>query len=228
MKLAHLALLLLPLTALADGERLPYTCDNGSRIEISFSTHSDGRPQATLHFADEAITLPQVPAASGALYRNETLRLHTKEDRALFEDGKGNSRDCLRGSNPPPQAGNPPPAAASSFIDITGSVSYLQRIALPPDAVLIIRIQDTARAGARALTLAEQRIELAGQQVPIAFQTTIDRDLIGKRARVTVSARIESRGKLLFINDRSYPALSKGQPDHVAIQLKQVSRAKPR
>ena len=228
MKLAHLALLLLPLTALADGERLPYTCDNGSRIEISFSTHSNGRPQATLHFADEAITLPQVPAASGALYRNETLRLHTKEDRALFEDGKGNSRDCQRGSNPPPQAGNPAPAAASSFIDISGSVSYLQRIALPPDAVLIIRIQDTARAGAPARTLAEQRIELAGQQVPIAFQTTIDRDLIGKRARVTVSARIESRGKLLFINDRSYPALNKGQPDHVAIQLKQVSRAKPR
>lgn len=228
MKLAHLALLLLPLSALADGERLPYTCDNGSRIEISFSANLDGRPQATLHLADQAITLPQVPAASGALYRNETLRLHTKDERALFEDGKGNSHDCQRGTNPPPTTATQAPAAASSFIDITGSVSYLQRIALPADAVLIIRIQDTARANAPARRLAEQRIELAGQQVPIEFQTTIDRDLIGKRARVTVSARIESRGKLLFINDRSYPALTKGQPHHVQLQLKQVSRAQAR
>ena len=90
--------------------------------------------------------------------------------------------------------------------------------------MLIVRIQDTARAGAPARTLAEQRIELAGQQVPINFQTTIDRDLIGKRARITISARIESRGKLLFINDRSYPALTNGQPNPVDMRLKPVAR----
>lgn len=224
MKSALLALLLLPLAASADNERLPYACDNGSHIGISFSANSDGRPQATLHFADEAITLPQVPAASGTLYRNETLRLHTKEERALFEDDKGNRRDCLRGNTPPPGAASPSPVAASSFVDIAGSVSYLQRIALPPDAVLIVRIQDTARAGAPARTLAEQRIELAGQQVPINFQTTIDRDLIGKRARITISARIESRGKLLFINDRSYPVLTDGPPNPVDMRLKPVAR----
>jgi len=224
MKSSLLALLLLPLTVLADGERQSYACDNGSRIDISFSANSDGRPQATLHFADEAITLPQVPSASGTLYRNQTLRLQTRDDRALFEDDKGNRRDCQRGNTPPASAASPAPAAASSFIDIGGSVSYLQRIALPPDAVLTVRIQDSSRADAPARTLAEQRIELAGQQVPINFQTTIDRDLIGKRARITVSARIESRGKLLFINDRSYPALTQGQPNHIEMRLKQVTR----
>jgi len=228
MKLHHLPLLLLslPLTALADNERQPYACDNGSRVDISFSATSDGRPQATLHFADEAITLPQVPAASGALYRNDTLRLHTKDDEALFEDGKGNARRCLRGATPPASPVAVQPAAPSSFIDIAGQVSYRLRLALPPDAVLIIRIQDTARAGAPARVLAEQRIQLAGQQVPIAFQTTIDRDLIGKKARVTVAARIEHKGKLLFINDKSYPALANGQPLPVDIQLKQVAGGK--
>lgn len=230
MKLHHLPLplllLSLPLTALADSERQPYACDNGSRVEISFSAASDGRPQATLHFADEAITLPQVPAASGALYRNDTLRLHTKDDEALFEDGKGNARRCLRGATPPASPVAAQPAAASSFIDIAGQVSYRVRMALPPEAVLIIRIQDTARAGAPARVLAEQRIQLAGQQVPIAFQTTIDRDLIGKKARVTVAARIENKGKLLFINDKSYPALANGQPLPLDIQLKQVAGGK--
>lgn len=230
MKLHHLPLplllLSLPLTALADSERQPYACDNGSHVEISFSAASDGRPQATLHFADEAITLPQVPAASGALYRNDTLRLHTKDDEALFEDGKGNARRCLRGATPPASPVATQPAAASSFIDLAGQVSYRVRIALPADAVLIIRIQDTARAGAPARVLAEQRIQLAGQQVPIAFQTTIDRDLVGKKARVTVAARIEHKGKLLFINDKSYPALANGQPLPLDIQLKQVAGGK--
>lgn len=227
MKLLHLPLLLLPLTALAAGERVPYTCDNGSRIDLSFSAASDDRPQATLHFADGDLTLPQVPAASGALYRADDIRLHTKDDEAYFEDGKGNSRRCTQGTAPPPQVTTTPPAT-SSFIDITGSVSYRIRIALPPDAVLIVRVQDVSRADAPARRLAEQRIELDGRQVPIPFATTIDRDLVGKRARVTVSARIEQGGKLLFISDKSYPALSKGQPNHVDIQMKQVGSGKAR
>lgn len=227
-KLAAVATLLLATALQASAEtnakdtRTPYHCDNGSRIEISFGNDPDGRPQATLHFADEAIILPGVPAASGALYRNGDIRLHTRGDEAIFEDGKGNSRHCSEGAPPP----SPAPAAASSFIDITGQVRYLARIALPPEAMLTVRIQDTARAGAPARVLAEQRIELAGQQVPIPFASTIDRDLVGKRARVTVTARIEHRGRLLFINDRIVPALSAdGQPLPVELILKPVSHA---
>ncbi|WP_265943832.1 YbaY family lipoprotein [Dechloromonas sp. A34] len=224
MKLKYLPLLFLPLTALADGERLPYGCDNGSRIDLSFSTGSDGRPQATLHFADGDLTLPQVPAASGALYRADDIRVHTRDNEAVFEDGKGNVRRCTQGAVPLAQPTNTAPAV-SSFLDITGSVSYRLRIVLPPDAILVVRVQDT-RPGARARTLAEQRIELGGRQVPIAFSTTIDRDLIGKSARVTVSARVESRGKLLLASDKAYPALRNGEPNPVDIQLKQVARAK--
>ncbi|HXE40453.1 MAG TPA: YbaY family lipoprotein [Azonexus sp.] len=225
MKLKYLPLLLLPLTALADGERLTYRCDNDSRIDLSFATGSEGRPQATLHFADGDLTLPQVPSASGALYRADDIRLHTRDNEAIFEDGKGNVRRCTQGATPPAQAAATPPAA-SSFLDITGSVSYRQRMALPPDAILVVRVQDTARAGARARTLAEQRIELGGRQVPVAFSTTIDRDLIGKSARITVSARVERRGKLLFVSDKPYPALRNGEPNPVDIQLKQVASVK--
>lgn len=227
MKLHYLPFLLLPLTALAGHDRISYTCDNGSRIDISFSAAADGRPQAVLHFADAAITLPQVPAASGALYKQDNISLHTKDEEALFTDDKGNTRRCTQGSAPLLSAAKAAPAV-SSFLDISGSVSYRQRIALPPDAVLIVRVQDTARAGAPARVLAEQRIELAGQQVPIAFSTTIDRDLVGKRARVTVAARIERQGKLLFISDKVYPALNKGKPLHVDMLLTQVGSGKAR
>ena len=217
-----LAALLLSAGVQATETPVPYHCDNNSRIDISYTQDADGRPQATLHFADEAMRLPGVPAASGASYRNGDIRLHTQGNEAIFEDGKGNSRHCREGATPPA----PTPAAASSFIDLAGQVSYLARIALPADAILTVRIQDTARAGAPARVLAEQRIELAGQQVPVPFATTIDRDLIGKRARVTATARIEHRGRLLFINDRGVPALGKdGQPLPVELILKPVSRA---
>ncbi len=132
-------------------------------------------------------------------------------------------RRCTRGSAPPSAAATPP-SAPSSFINITGSIAYRARIALPPDAVLVIRVQDTSRADAPAFTLAEQRIELAGLQVPIPFKMTVDRDLLRKNARITVAARVQRGNTLLFINDTSYPALIDGQPRHVEMVLKQVGK----
>lgn len=221
-----LPLLLLPLNALADAPRQPYACDNGSLIQISFSTDQDGRPNATLHFSDDNITLPQVPAASGTLYRADDIRLHTRDDEAVLEDAKGNSLHCKQGTIAPEKIEIS--SAASSFFDISGRVHYYSRSPLPNDAVMIIKVQDTARSGARARTLAEQQIDLAGQEIPVPFLTTIDRDLIGKKSRITVSVRIEQQGKLLFINDKVHPALIKGKPVPVDIQLKQASRGTPR
>ncbi len=211
--------LLIPLGAVAGDERLAYTCDNNSRFDISFSADISGRPQATLHFADDAVVLPQVPAASGALYRSGDIRLATKGDDAILEDGKGNLRRCSRGSLAPVM---PQPAAASSFIDIAGTVRYLARIALPPNAILKIRIQSGRR------TLADQRYELNGAQVPIPFSATVDRDLIGKKAGATVSARIEAGGKLLFASAKPTPATPNGQPVPVDIVLTAVRHATAR
>lgn len=210
----------LPL-AHAEGERLTYTCDDGSRFDVAFSADSDGRPQASLRFAGREITLPQVVAASGASYRSGDVVLHTKEEKALFSDGKSRLRSCQ-------QAGSTPAAAqpaAGAFVDIGGSVAWTDGAPLPPDAVLIIRVQDTARADAPALTLAEQRIGLAGQQAPLPFRLTIDRDLLHRNAVVTVSARIERRGRLFFINDSVHPAFVDGQPRQVAMQLRPVGAA---
>ena len=130
---------------------------------------------------------------------------------------------------PPPSARLPvAPAAPGSFVEVTGTVAYLTRIALPPDAVLVVRIQDVSRADAPARTLAEQRIELAGQQVPIPFRMLVDRDLLRKNARISVAARIQRGSALLFINDTNYPAFANGQPRHVDMVLKQVGGGKGR
>ena len=224
--LAMLPALALPFCALAADERVAYTCDNASRIDISFSADSSGRPLATLHFADGDVVLPLVPSGSGALYRADPIRLHTKGDDAIFEDGKSNLRRCSRGSVAPvPPAAQSPsnaPQASSSFIDIAGNVRYLARITLPSNAILKIRIQSGQR------TLADQRYELNGAQVPIPFSATVDRDLMGKKAGATVSARIEASGKLLFASPKPVPAIRNGQPVPVDIVLKPAGRADAR
>lgn len=205
----------------AEGERVTYTCDDGSRFAAEFMSGA-GRPQATLFLAGREITLPLVPAASGALYRDGDVRFHTKGPDASFEDGIGHMRRCTSGNAPSPETS----PAAGSFADIAGSVTWRAASPLPRDAVLIVRVQDTARAGAPALTLAEQRIGLAGHPLPIRFKLTIDRDLIGKNAQITVAARIERKGKLLFISDSIHRAFIDGQPRQVDIRLAPVGVAR--
>lgn len=210
-------------------EAFSYACDDGSKISAVFSKNSEGRPLATLNLADNSKTLALIPAGSGSHYRGEGLNFYIKGNDAIFEDGNGVMRRCTVGDTPPAPPAKPQPPAVSSFLDIGGSVSYRQRIALPPDAILTIKVQDTSRADAKALTLAEQTIELAGQQVPIAFNLVVDRDLIGKkRARITLSARIEQQGKLLFINDKSYPVKLVDGKSHTDMLLRQVSERRKR
>ena len=209
----------------AEGEPLTYSCDDGTRFDVAFSADSDGRPQASLRFAGREITLPQVVAASGASYRSGDVALHTKEEKALFSDGKSRLRSCILADSTPATA---QPAAPSAFVDIGGSVTWQATSPLPPDAVLIVRIQDTSRTDAPALTLAEQRIGLADNPLPIPFKLTIDRDLIGKNAQITVAARIERKGKLLFINDSIHRAFMDGQPRQVDMTLVPVGGVQKR
>jgi putative lipoprotein len=208
----------------AGNERITYKCDDGSAFQAEFMDGGDGRPQANVVMGIMKIVLPQVPAASGALYRADGISLHTKGDDALFDDGKASLRRCTSGELPTSASVVQPPAASANFVEFTGTVAHMARSALPPDAVLVIRVQDTSRADAPAFTLAEQRIELAGLQVPIPFKMTVDRDLLRKNARITVAARIQRGSTLLFISDTSYPALIDGQPRHVEMVLKQVGK----
>jgi len=214
----------LPLAALAQTPD-EYACDDGSRLGLSLSTAANGWPLASVQVDGEQLTLPQQTAASGSFYGNATIRLQITGDQLRITDDQDRTRRCSRQENRTATAVTAiVPAASSSFIDIGGSVSYRVLMPLPPNATLVIRVQDIVRPGAAARTLAEQRIAINGQQVPIPFSTTIDRDLVGKKSHIFVSARIEAAGKPLFVSAGSYPALSQGQARRQDIQLRQVSR----
>ena len=102
---------------------------------------------------------------------------------------------------------------------VSGTVTYRERIALTPDARLIVQVRDTSYADAAAELIAEQVISDPGQ-VPISFDVGYDPDDIDSRNTYSVSARIEEAdGRLAFINDTAYDVITRGNPKRVDMVL---------
>jgi len=84
--------------------------------------------------------------------------------------------------------------------NITGTVTYLQRIALSADAVIQVRLLDVSRQDAPAETLAAVTIPTVGQQVPLEFQLDYNADQIISGHTYSIQARIMVGGELQFIS----------------------------
>ena len=103
---------------------------------------------------------------------------------------------------------------------VTGTVTYRERIALPPTAVVTVRLVDVSRADAPAIVIGEQLIHPAGRQVPFEFSIPCDPSQIQPQYTYAVQARIEDGARLLFISDRMYPVLTRDAPSRVDMVLR--------
>jgi putative lipoprotein len=103
------------------------------------------------------------------------------------------------------------PAGAQSTA-VTGTVTYLQRSALPPDAVVIVKLVDISKADAPAEVISEQTIPTEGKQVPFPYSLPYDPAKIVESNSYAVQARIESGGALLFISTSVIPVITRGNP----------------
>ena len=73
---------------------------------------------------------------------------------------------------------------------------YLQPIALPPDALIKVKLVDISRQDSPALTIAEQKIANPGR-VPIPFELRYDPNKIDQRLSYAVQVRIEQGGEMV-------------------------------
>jgi len=105
---------------------------------------------------------------------------------------------------------------------VTATVSYRERTALPPTALIKVQLVDVSRADAPAVVLGEQVLQAEGRQVPFAFVIPYDPATIEASHTYAVQARIEVDGALRFINDQRYAVLTRGAPSHVDMVLKGV------
>ena len=106
---------------------------------------------------------------------------------------------------------------------VIGTVTYLQRIALPEDAVVEVKLSDVSLADAPSVTIGEQIIITPGQ-VPISFEVTYDPAEIDPRHTYAIQVRInDGTGELLFINTSAYNVITQGNPSNVEVIVEPVS-----
>ena len=93
----------------------------------------------------------------------------------------------------------------SESLTLTGAATYRERIALPPEAVLTVTLEDVSLADAPAVTLAQTQSALEGRQVPIPFALTYSRSAVTPDARYTARARVTVGDRLVFITTENNP-----------------------
>jgi putative lipoprotein len=93
---------------------------------------------------------------------------------------------------------------------VTGTVTYLERIAMPPNALVTVRLLDESKTGARDVALGEVAFFTAGKQPPYPFVIDYGPDRIEPEGRYTIEAMITVDGRLRYRTAEGYPVITNG------------------
>ncbi|MEB3362496.1 MAG: YbaY family lipoprotein [Synechococcaceae cyanobacterium] len=115
------------------------------------------------------------------------------------------------------------PAQAGS---LSGTASYRERIALPPDAVFEAVLIDAALADAPARELGRVRLQPAGQP-PFRFTIPYRDADVTPAGRYAVRATVRQGERLLFTTDTFTPVLTGGPSQPLTLQLVQLGTGRP-
>ena len=110
---------------------------------------------------------------------------------------------------------------------VTGTVAYLEKMALPAGAIVEVKLLDISRQDAPAVTIGEHVITTSGNQVPFPFEIKYNPTSIDPRYTYSVRASITVDGKLWFTTDTRYAVITQGNPSSVEIVLKKVTTSIP-
>ncbi|MGA7759698.1 MAG: YbaY family lipoprotein [Ilumatobacteraceae bacterium] len=105
---------------------------------------------------------------------------------------------------------------------LTVTVLYRERIAMSPNAALIVTLADVSRADAPAQTVASVRIDEPGN-VPIDVELIYDPSIIDERFTYAVRATIEVDGEMWWTSTQAHHVLTRGAPDHAEVMVSRIS-----
>ncbi|QRK10856.1 YbaY family lipoprotein [Archangium violaceum] len=100
------------------------------------------------------------------------------------------------------------PAEAPAETQVTGSVTYRERIALTPDAVVQVEVVESSPGEGSETVVGEQTLQSPGQ-VPIRFSVTVPSERIRPGATYVVRARITDAGRV-YTTPTPVPVLTQG------------------
>lgn len=102
---------------------------------------------------------------------------------------------------------------------ITGTVSYLQRLALLPGAIIEIQLQDSTGG-----VIASHTMTTTGENVPIGFTLTYDPAQIDAQGTYGLVAAISLNGEVRWINADPVAVLTNGAPTNAVEIMVQPKR----
>lgn len=94
---------------------------------------------------------------------------------------------------------------------LSGTVTTRERVVLPADSVLVVRLLDATRGDMAAYTVAEQRI--VANPLPARFDLRYRFGDINPSGTYYVQAQVEQGGRVIFINDQNYSVLTRNSPN---------------
>lgn len=192
-----------------------YTCEGGATITVSLAD-----TLAKVFYDNHQYLMKQTPSADGNRYADGKLVWWGKGDGGFLQEdtpdwnGKMVVKDCKMDKT-----------AEQPAAEVTGTVTYLQRMALPPNAQIEVRLEDVSRADAPAKLIAQQTITLGDRQVPVPFALKYDPAKIDPKHSYGVRAKIVVDDQMRFASDQAYPVLTNGHPPNVEVLVKAVSKS---
>jgi len=106
---------------------------------------------------------------------------------------------------------------------IKGSVAHRERIALPSDAVVEVKLSDVSLQDVAAPVIAEAVVLTKGRQVPIPFELRYDSSKIVPHRTYALRATIRTAEQTMFTTDMAYRVITQGNPTNVDLLLVRVS-----
>jgi len=94
---------------------------------------------------------------------------------------------------------------------LAGVIEHKDKVAFAKGTVIKITLADVSRAGAPARVIAKKEI-LDAREFPVKFELEYDPMAIQERLSYAIQVRIETEGKLKFINDTRIAVLTRGAP----------------
>lgn len=102
------------------------------------------------------------------------------------------------------------------LLTLSGFISYRSPLVLTEDAMLSIKLEDTAKQDIAAEVLAEQRISIKSA-APWPFTITYDPAKLKHSGRYILRARLEIAGQLHYMNIKPVSAFSTQEPINILL-----------
>jgi uncharacterized lipoprotein YbaY/heat shock protein HslJ len=106
---------------------------------------------------------------------------------------------------------------------VSGSVTYRESVALPPDAAVYLELAEVSVADTTARLIAAQTVPTLGRHVPIPFRIYYATSEVNPRFTYNVRATIVIDGTRRFTTDRRYLVITEGRPKEVEITVVPVA-----